>query len=385
MNPATLAVQRPADARLLVVDASGHVTHHGRDDFPTLVAVGDLVIANDAGTLPASLSGVHLNTGRDIELRLAGRRSLLPHDVNRFTAVAFGAGDFRTPTEHRPLPPPLGPGDALQLGPLRAVVASLLGHPRLIEIEFQHSIDAIWEGLARHGRPIQYAYIQEPLAIWDTWTRIASLPVAFEAPSAGFILDWRVIDAIRTRGAMFSTLTHAAGISSTGDADLDALLPLDEPYHIPATTASLVNATRERGGRVIAVGTTVVRALESAAKRDGRVRSGMGVATLRMGPLTPLRIVDALVTGQHEPGTSHYELLRSFQDDAVLQIATDEADAHNYRAHEFGDWMFVAKTVRLKSEPTYADLCQFSVGCSTLSMTRTSIGTRVDSSLSPTS
>ena len=74
-----------------------------------------------------------------------------------------------------------------------------------------------------------------------------------------------------------------------------------------------------------------------------------------------------------------------YQDDAVLQIATDEADAHNYRAHEFGDWMFVAKTVRLKSEPTYADLCQFSVGCSTLSMTRTSIGTRVDSSLSPTS
>ena len=343
MIPATLAVQRPADARLLVVDASGHVTHHHRDDFAALIEAGDLVIANDAATLPASLVGVHLRTGSDIEVRLAGRRSLLPQDVNRFTAVAFGEGDFRTPTEHRPLPPRLVPGDALQLGPLRAVVASVLGHPRLIEIEFQHSTDATWEGLARHGRPIQYAYLQEPLAIWDTWTRIASLPVAFEAPSAGFILDWRVIEAIRAHGAMFSTITHAAGISSTGDADLDALLPLDEPYYIPATTASLVNATRERGSRVIAIGTTVVRALEDAAARDSRVRAGMGVATLRIGPLTQLRIVDALVTGQHEPGTSHYELLRAFQSDDVLRVASAEADARGYRSHEFGDSMFVAK------------------------------------------
>jgi S-adenosylmethionine:tRNA ribosyltransferase-isomerase len=349
MIPATLAVQRPADARLLVVDTSGHVTHQNRADFPTLLDTGDLVIANDAATMPASLFGVHVGTGRPVEIRLAGRRSLLPRDIARFTAVAFGAGDFHTPTEQRPLPPAFKPGESLRLGPLHAVVIAVLGHPRLIEIEFQQSAEETWEGLARHGRPIQYAYMQEPLAIWDTWTRIASLPVAFEAPSAGFILDWRIIDAIRVRGALFSTITHAAGISSTGDADLDALLPLDEPYHISATTASLINATRERGGRVVAVGTTVVRALEDAASRDGHVRSGMGIATLRIGPLTQLRIVDTLITGQHEPGTSHFELLRAFQRDDVLQRATAEANARHYRAHEFGDSMFIANAARSAS------------------------------------
>jgi S-adenosylmethionine:tRNA ribosyltransferase-isomerase len=344
MTPATSAVQRPADARLLVVGESGQITHHTRDRFAALIEPGDLVVANDAATLPASLSGVHVATGSPIELRLAGRRSLLPHDITRFTAVAFGAGDFRTPTEHRPAPPAFDLDDMLQLGPLRARVLSVLGHPRLIEIEFQHSIDETWAGLARHGRPIQYAYVLQPLAIWDAWTRMANLPVAFEAPSAGFILDWRVIAGIRARGALFATITHAAGISSTGDSNLDALLPLDEPYVIPESTASLIAETHHRGGRVIAIGTTVVRTLEDAASRDGEVRAGAGVATLRVNHLTRLRVVDALVTGQHEPGSSHYELLRAFQDDDVLERVTDEAIAHDYRSHEFGDSLFVVQT-----------------------------------------
>ena len=105
-----------------------------------------------------------------MEVRLAGRHSLLPRDVTRFTAVVFGPGDFRTPTEHRPLPPLLRPGDELQLGSLRAVVITVLAHPRLIELRFENPVAAIWEGLARQGRPIQYAYVPEPLAIWDTWT-----------------------------------------------------------------------------------------------------------------------------------------------------------------------------------------------------------------------
>jgi S-adenosylmethionine:tRNA ribosyltransferase-isomerase len=352
MIPATAAVQRPPDAKLLVIDESGHVTHHSRADFPTLVGAGDLVVANDAATLPASLSGVHLPTGRPIEVRLAGRRSLLLKESTRFTAVVFGAGDYRMPTEQRPAPPAFDVGDTLQLGPLRALVVDVLGHPRLIEIEFQHSIADIWAGLARYGRPIQYAYLQQPLAIWDTWTRIANLPVAFEAPSAAFILDWRVIAAIRARGARVATITHAAGISSTGDSELDALLPLDEPYSIPESTASLIVETRRRGGRIVAIGTTVVRALEDAASRDGEVRPGISVATLRIGPQTRLRMVDALVTGQHEPDTSHYELLRAFQDDEVLERMIDEANAGGYRTHEYGDSLFITnrRRVRIKEQ-----------------------------------
>ena len=119
-----------------------------------------------------------------------------------------------------------------------------------------------------------------------------------------------MIGSLRARGAAFATLTHAAGISSTGDAELDRLLPLDEPYDIPASTARLIEACRDRGGRVIAIGTTVVRALEHAARADGSVRPGAGTATQRIGPASPLRCVDAIVSGTHEPGTSHYDLLR---------------------------------------------------------------------------
>ena len=356
MIPAAVAVQRPPDARLMVVDASGQVVHTRRADFLALVHRGDVVIANDAATLPASMSGVHVATGRSIELRLAARPSLLPQDIDRFTAVAFGAGDFRTPTESRPLPPRFSVGDSLQLGPLRAVVRAILDHPRLIEVTFEGSAQQIWEGLARHGRPIQYSYLADPLAMWDTWTTIASRPVAFEAPSAGFLLDWRLVDTLRARGATFVTLTHAAGISSTGDARLDAMLPLAEAYEIPERTAHAIEAARRRDGRIIAVGTTVLRALEDAASNDGSVRAGRAVATLRIGPLTRLRVVDALVTGQHEPGTSHYELLRAFHDEEVLRQAIAEAEMHEYRTHEFGDSLFIVRPTAPARAATASDV-----------------------------
>ena len=353
MIPASKATQRSAEARLLVIDEQGTITHRARADFVTLVGPGDVVVANDAATLPASLTGTHLPTGGSVEVRLAGRSSLLPRDVTRFAAVVFGPGDFRTPTEHRPPPPLLRLGDELQLGSLRAVVITVLAHPRLIELRFENPVADIWEGLARQGRPIQYAYVPEPLAIWDTWTRIASLPVAFEAPSAGFILDWTVISALRARGAMFATLTHAAGLSSTGDSDLDRLLPLDEPYDIPMSTAALIDESRDRGGRVVAIGTTVVRALEHATRADGTVRPGAGLATQRIGPHTRLGIVDAIVSGTHESGTSHYDLLRAFQDDDVLHRMEREADAVGYRTHEFGDSVWIAqRRSRADQRPT---------------------------------
>ena len=117
-------------------------------------------------------------------------------------------------------------------------------------------------GLARHGRPIQYAHVPVPLALSDVWTRIAADPIAFEPPSAGFALDWRTLAAWRQRGIGFATLTHAAGISSTGDRTLDLRLPFDEPYSIPERTAAAIKQAKSKGGRIIAIGTTVVRAIE---------------------------------------------------------------------------------------------------------------------------
>jgi len=108
---------------------------------------------------------------------------------------------------------------------------------------------------------------------------------------------------MRARGVVFATLTHAAGISSTGDPALDNLVPFDEPYSIPAATASAIRAARAHGGRIIAIGTTVLRALEAAGAPDGIVRTGSGVATGRIGAGTKLRIVDTLLTGarNHPP------------------------------------------------------------------------------------
>jgi S-adenosylmethionine:tRNA ribosyltransferase-isomerase len=210
-----------------------------------------------------------------------------------------------------------------------------------VDLHFMGSPDEIWCGIAHHGRPVQYAHVPAPLALWDVWTPIASPPVAFEPPSAGFALDWQRIAALRARRIGFATITHAAGISSTGDADLDKQLPFDEPYEIPRSTARAIADTRASGGRIVSVGTTVVRALEHSAADDGIVHAGHGVATQRIGPGTRLRIVDAILTGVHDRGTSHYELLRAFADDPTLSAADEEMTSHGYRPHEFGDSVLV--------------------------------------------
>jgi S-adenosylmethionine:tRNA ribosyltransferase-isomerase len=336
------AIQRPTGARLLHLDAHGKISHEPRARLVDLLRPGDLLIANDAATLPASLFGMHLPTGARIEVRLAQRLSL-DGRWGEVRAFVFGDGDWRTRTEERPLPPPLAAGDELLLGDITAVVMRSLGHPRFVALRFEASDAQVWAALARHGRPIQYAHLAEPLEIWDVWTPIAGAAVAFEPPSAGFVLDWHALDAMCSRRIAFATITHAAGISSTGDACLDALLPLDEPYRITQGPARAIRDTRERGGRVVALGTTVVRALEHAHDATGAVHVGDGIATQRIGPGTRLRVVDAIVSGTHEPGTSHYELLRAFADDPTLARAAQELEHRGYRTHEYGDSVLIER------------------------------------------
>jgi S-adenosylmethionine:tRNA ribosyltransferase-isomerase len=244
---------------------------------------------------------VHRPTGEPIEARLAGWVSL--RDLARFVAVAFGAGDYRVPTEDRPPPPPLSAGDQLEFGPLIAWVEGLLDHPRLI----------------------------------------AADPIAFESPSAGFALEWRTLKAWRKRGVGFATLSHAAGLSSTGDAALDRRLPFDEFYRIPGACASAIEAAKSRSGRVIAIGTSVVRALESAANAGGAVRAGEGRASGRIARGAPLRVADAILTGVHQPGESRFELLRAFSGDRALDRVRAAIEERGYRGHEFGDSLLIER------------------------------------------
>ena len=357
MIAADRPVQRSVDSNLLIVDARGALRHAQREMLPRFLERGDLVIANDAATLPASLKGVHQATGRTIEVRLAGRSSLAPEQLGEFIAVVFGAGDYRTRTENRAAPPTLRAGDRLRLGPLDATVARVLDHPRLIGVRFDGRPGEILAGLAAHGHPIQYAHVNAPLELWDVWTSIAGPPVAYEAPSAGFALDWAMIRAFAVKGIEFATLTHAAGISSTGDPELDRRLPFDEPYTIPHSTARSIRRTQREGRRIVAVGTSVVRALEDAVARSGVVLAGEAVATQRIGPDFSLRVVDAILSGTHEPGSSHYELLRAFASDATLRIADEALNSHGYRTHEFGDSVLVERSAACYSRGEFASGC----------------------------
>jgi S-adenosylmethionine:tRNA ribosyltransferase-isomerase len=340
---ADMPVQRSVNSKLLYVDAAGSIRSVPRSSLVGLLRSGDVVVANDAATLPASLRGVHLPTAAEVELRLAARASLASDDVLRFHVVVFGAGDHRTRTEDRALPPPLEPGQRIRCGSLTAIVEELLGHPRLIALRFENSAANVWAGLARHGRPIQYAHMPQSLQLWDVWTPIAAQPVAYEPPSAGFAVDWRLLAAFATKGVVFATITHAAGISSTGDAALDRLLPFDEPYHIPAATEQVLRRACREGRRVVAIGTTVVRALEHSAARFGAVVAGDDVADQRIGAHTQLRVVDAILSGTHEPGTSHYDLLHAFAGEAVLSRADRALDADGFRTHEFGDSVLIER------------------------------------------
>jgi S-adenosylmethionine:tRNA ribosyltransferase-isomerase len=234
-------------------------------------------------------------------------------------------------------------------GALPATVEGLFDHPRLILLRIAGSPDSVWAGLARHGRPIQYAHVPASLALWDVWTPIAGRPVAFESPSATFVLDWKSIRSMRQRRIAFATVTLAAGLSSTGDPELDRCLPFDEAYRIPRATASAIRRTKAQGGRILAVGTTVVRALEHAATADGVVQAGDGVADQRVDSASRLRIVDAILSGTHEPDSSHHLMLRAFLDEATLAGADAALETLGYRTHEFGDSVLIEKRDRLEA------------------------------------
>jgi S-adenosylmethionine:tRNA ribosyltransferase-isomerase len=364
MNPARAPRARRSDARLLAVDAgTGQHADLQVADLPMLLRPGDLLVVNDAATLPASLSGT-VPDGRggcaEVELRLAGMappptaHGSAGAEHDSFWAVLFGAGDWRTPTEQRPEPPPLAVGDRVRLtGSLAAEVLAVSPlSPRLLRVGFTLRGAALWAALYAHGRPVQYSYLHEELALWSVQTVYGGRPWAAEMPSAGRPLSWEILTRLRRAGVELAWLTHAAGLSSTGEAALDAELPLPESYEIPDTTARLLAITRRRGGRVIAVGTTVVRALEGAAqaaaeRADGTLLLPSGVTELVLTAHSRLRIVDAILTGIHSPQESHFRLLAAFCPLDRLRQSWEHAVRAGYLCHEFGDLSLIAPDLGL--------------------------------------
>jgi S-adenosylmethionine:tRNA ribosyltransferase-isomerase len=321
------------DARMLLIDPAQRTVGEGSvAGLPALLGPGDVVVVNDAATLPASLRG-ETERGETIEVRLVEAPL-----TERTRAVLFGALDYRTPTERRPPPPKVKEGDTLWLGGVRVTVSHVSAlSPRLVELALPADAHARFRAVFAAGRPIQYAYAPEPRALFEVQTAFATRPWAVEMPSAARPLCVETLLGMRRRGAEVLALTHAAGLSATGDAALDAALPLPERYDIPACTAERVRAAQREGRRIVAIGTSVVRALEDSYARHGQVVEGLALAERVLGPETRPAVVSGLLTGIHAPGESHYRLLEAFVDPETLAAALALATAKRYRSHELGE------------------------------------------------
>ncbi len=316
--------------RMMVVDPEGQRVADsvvgGLRDF---LRRGDVVVLNDAATLPAAIP-VTSAAGRPHELRLVAALA-----AQHWRAVVMGPGDWRDDTDARPPPDRLNAGDELRatsgLVRIRGVDSTA---SRLVVVELVPPRGvSVLEWLYAVARPIQYSYTDRPLDTRDVQGPFAARPWAIEMPSAGRPLRVSLVLALRAAGVGVHRLTHAAGLSATGDPTLDARLPMPERYEIPTETALAVR----RANRVIAVGTSVVRALEGSFAERGDVLPGRAETELVIGDGFRPRVVSGLLSGVHEPDTSHHDLLAAFASPETLALADRHAATKGYCIHEFGD------------------------------------------------
>lgn len=307
------------EVRLLVA-RPGAVEHRQFLDFATALEPGDLVVVNTSATLAAALAGQRAD-GRAVTVHVAAQ---LP--------------DGQWVVELRPAVGATGPvpdaraGEQVLLpsGARLRLIGGYLGSARLWRAEFAAEC-SLTDLLTRRGRPISYAYVpcRWPLAAYQTV--FADEPGSAEMPSAGRPFSAQIVTDLAVRGVTVAPLTLHTGLSSPEQGEP----PQPERFAVPTATARLVEHTRRYGGRVVAVGTTVTRALETVGRPDSSVVPGSGWTDLVLGPDRPARVVDGLVTGWHPPGASHLLLLQAVAGRELVQTAYDAADG--YLAHEFGD------------------------------------------------
>lgn len=322
--PAELRGLRRDAVRLMVLSrTSGAPVHTRFDALGEFLREGDLLVVNDSRTLPGLLRA-HDEEGDAVEVRLAHRRTDDLWDV----LLLNGRTHIGRAGMH------LDFGEGLEA----RVLARRPDLPFLWRMQFGTCCAALLDLIYRVGEPVRYTYVPEALPLDLYQTVYASQPGSVEMPSAGRPFTWELLLKLKRRGVGLASLSLHTGLSSTRDDAVDAIHPnYDEEFGVPEATARRVNETRERGGRIIAVGTTVVRALESAARADNTVAGVQGWTRLRVTPDYALRVTDGLLTGLHEPQASHLDLLSAFVEPGRLQEAYHECIQRGYLWHEFGD------------------------------------------------
>ncbi|MCA1834135.1 MAG: S-adenosylmethionine:tRNA ribosyltransferase-isomerase [Actinomycetota bacterium] len=314
------------DAVRLMVAGPGGVRHAQFRDIGSFLRAGDLVVVNTSATIPAAVDAtracdehiaVHFSTPRDdgtwiIELRLADRTGPVRDAVVGETVELAGGASAVLVAPHPDV---------------HRYVGSRLWRAQIIcEV-------SVADFLATHARPITYAYVRQSIPPAAYQTIFSREPGSAEMPSAARPFTHELVTELVTRGIGFATVVLHTGVSSQEAGEP----PEAERFWVPSATARRVNETRSAGGRVIAVGTTVTRALESVAHADGRISGGQGWTELFLGPDRPALVVDGLVTGWHAPEASHLLLLEAVGGDRLVGDAYDAALAARYLWHEFGD------------------------------------------------
>jgi S-adenosylmethionine:tRNA ribosyltransferase-isomerase len=326
--PHALEAATPPEARGLVRDevrllvaqrASGRIEHAQFRDLPRFLAGGDLLVVNTSATLPAALPATR-EDGRELMLHVATQAPHMPGDrwwvVELRDARHVRAGERVS----------VGAGASFELA------APYAGGTRLWLARFDGDT-SVPRHLARHGRPIRYSYVTEQWPLEHYQTAFALHPGSAEMPSAGRPFTPALITRLVAQGVLVAPLVLHTGVSSPERHEP----PYPERYAVPEATAALVNHVRARGGRVIAVGTTVVRALETATAPDGTVSASEGWTGLVITPERGLYAIDGLITGWHEPEASHLQLLEAAAGEPLLRRCYDEALTAGYLWHEFGD------------------------------------------------
>ncbi len=342
--PAELAATGPAEHRGLARDAvrllaavDDRIEHARFADLGRFLRPGDLLVVNTSATRAGAVDGVHprlgpvvvhFSTRADdgrwvVELRTSPNAAATVRAAEAADIVRLPGGVEIILAERFPAPSTIV-GAGLDPGPTRLWSTQPLPD-RLIQ-----------RLLADQGRPIRYGYLSQPWPLSDYQTVFADLAVdrrSAEMASAGRPFSFELVRRLKGQGVRFASIALHAGVSSPESGEP----PLAERFQVSAATADLVNHQLSRRGRVIAVGTTVTRALESAATPGGAVHPADGWTDLVLGPDRPARVVDGLITGLHDPDASHLLLLEAVVGPTRIQAAYDAALQHRYLWHEFGD------------------------------------------------
>lgn len=360
--PQELAAKEPPERRglardqvkLLVIDANGQIQHSRFNQLDQFLRPGDLLVFNASRTLPAALQGCEIAGGPCLDVRLAHRQAdgswlalLLCQqgdDRRRSPGSAWGpVGDHRFSC---------GLHETMQLDFGQGLTAQVEARdpriPRLWQLRFSLSGTELIDRLHQIGQPIRYSYVSEPWNLDYYQTVYAKVPGSAEMPSAGRAFTWQLLLKLKQQGINTAHIVLHTGLSSYADDALDALHPAsEEEYLISEAAAQTINETRRRGGRVIAVGTTVVRALESAIDEHNQVSAGHRYTRLMITAQHSLQAVDALLTGMHEPEASHLDLLTAFLPVHQLKSAYEAAIQKGYLWHEFGDLNLILRAKKV--------------------------------------